>query len=51
MKQTAPKLTLFSTVEGGEPIILKELEKNVRMKRYRNIFFITAKVMLSRQFH
>lgn len=30
MKQTAPKLTLFSTVEGGEPIILKELEKKCK---------------------
>lgn len=30
MKQAAPKLTLFSTTEGGEPIILRELEKKYK---------------------
>lgn len=51
MKQTTPKPTLFSTTEGGESIILRELEKNIRMEKYRNIFFVTAKVMLSRQYY
>lgn len=51
MKQTTPKPTLLSTTEGGESIILRELEKNIRMEKYRNIFFVTAKVMLSRQYY
>ena len=37
-------------MKGQEPVIFKNnLKKSVKLKKYRNVFLITAKVILSRQ--